>query len=210
MTKTVLYPLIVTSVIVLTWLGRLNAQQSRGETISIGTDDIGGVVTGTNGPEAGVWVIAETADLPTKFVKIVVTDDKGRYVLPQLPKANYRVWVRGYGLLDSSPVQATPGKIVNLSAVVAPNARAAAEYYPAIFWFSLLRVPDESEFPGTGPRALDDYAQQDDIIRIVIEVSLVVANANGKRYKRQFWANPRILVGWSAKKVTGLLPACPA
>jgi hypothetical protein len=89
MTKTVLYPLIVTGVIVLTWLGRLNAQRSRGEAISIGTDDIGGVVTGTNGAEAGVWVIAETADLPTKFVKIVVTDDKGRYVLPQLPKANY-------------------------------------------------------------------------------------------------------------------------
>ena len=110
------------------------------------------MVTGVRGPEAGVWVIAETADLPTKFVKIVVTDEKGRYVLPQLPKANYRVWVRGYGLVDSSPVQATPGKIVKLSAVAAPNARAAAEYYPAIFWFSLLHVPDKSEFPGTGPK----------------------------------------------------------
>jgi hypothetical protein len=44
MTKTVLYLLIATVVIVLTWLGRLNAQQSRGEAISIGTD-IGGVVT---------------------------------------------------------------------------------------------------------------------------------------------------------------------
>src|SRR6266480_4127578 len=72
--------------------------------IRIVPNDIGGVVTGAKGPEAGVWVIAETADLPTKFVKIVVTDDSGRYVLPQLPKANYKVWARGYGLVDSQPL----------------------------------------------------------------------------------------------------------
>ena len=65
------------------------------------TDDVGGVVTGPKGPEAGVWVIAETTDLPTKFARIVVTDDRGRYLLPDLPKANYAVWVRGYGLVDS-------------------------------------------------------------------------------------------------------------
>jgi hypothetical protein len=152
MTKAGLYPLIATSVILLVWFGKLNAQQSPGEAISMGSDAISGVVTSTNAPEAGVWVIAETADLPTKFVKIVVTDDKGRYVLPQLPKANYRVWSRGYGLVDSSPVQSTPGKIVNLSAVAAPNAHAASEYYPAVYWFSLLRVPDKNEFPGTGPK----------------------------------------------------------
>jgi hypothetical protein len=150
MTKRVLYPLIATGVILLLSLSNLNPQQSSGEEILIGGDDIGGVVTSTKGQEAGVWVIAETADLPAKFVKIVVTDEKGRYLLPQLPKANYKVWVRGYGLVDSLPVQATPGKVVNLNAVVAPNPRAAAEYYPAIYWFSLLRVPDKSEFPGTG------------------------------------------------------------
>ncbi len=72
--------------------------------------DVGGVVTSSNGPEAGVWVIAETTDLPTKFVKIVVTDDQGRYLVPDLPKANYNVWVRGYGLVDSPKVKATPGK----------------------------------------------------------------------------------------------------
>ena len=74
------------------------------------------------GPEAGVWVIAETTDLPTKFAKIVVTDDRGRYVMPDLPKANYSVWVRGYGLVDSPKVQTAPGKLLNLNAVVAPNA----------------------------------------------------------------------------------------
>src|SRR5439155_19086031 len=52
--------------------------------------DIGGVVNGPNGPEAGVWVIAETNDLPTKFAKLVVTDDRGRFLIPDLPKANYR------------------------------------------------------------------------------------------------------------------------
>jgi len=130
----------------------VTAQQYTAKNSAVAGDNIGGVVTSTNGPEGGVWVIAETTDLPTKFVKIVVTDDAGRYVVPQLPEANYKVWVRGYGLVDSPPVQAMPGKLVNLTAVVAPSARAAAEYYPAIYWFSLLRVPDKSDFPGTGPK----------------------------------------------------------
>ena len=127
------------------------ARQAGGQAVPIDADDLGGVVTGPKGPEAGVWVIAETTDLPTKFAKIVVTDEQGRYVVPDLPKANYSVWVRGYGLVDSPKTQATPGKALNLTAVVAPNPRAAAEYYPAGYWFSLLRVPDKSEFPGTGP-----------------------------------------------------------
>src|SRR3989441_3705268 len=150
--KRLSYALIAAGVVLLASLNRVNARQSLEQAISIGNDDIGGVVTSTKGPEAGVWVIAETADVPTKFVKIVVTDDDGRYVLPQLPKANYKVWARGYGLVDSSPVLVTPGKIGNLNAAVATNARAAAEYYPGIYWFSLLRVPDKSEFPGTGPK----------------------------------------------------------
>ena len=78
--------------------------------VKVGADDIGGVVKGPKGAEAGVWVIAETRDLPTKFVRIVVTDDRGRYLLPDLPKAGYQVWVRGYGLIDSPKVQATPGR----------------------------------------------------------------------------------------------------
>src|SRR5687767_11869256 len=114
-------------------------------------DDITGVVTGASGPEAGVWVIAETSDLPTRFAKIVVTDDQGRYVLPDLPRASYSVWVRGYGLVDSPKQRARPGATLNLRATPAPDARAAAEYYPAGYWFSLIKVPAESEFPGTGP-----------------------------------------------------------
>src|SRR5246127_5427047 len=126
--------------------------QAAAPGINIGNTDLGGVVSGPNGPEAGVWVIAETSDLPTKMAKIVVTDDQGRYVVPDLPKANYDVWVRGYGLVDSPKVKTAPGKILNLSAVPAPNAAAAAEYYPAIYWYSMLKVPDKSEFPGTGPQ----------------------------------------------------------
>src|SRR6266581_3847123 len=128
----------------------LSGQRGTPAAVSIGNTDIGGVVTSSKGPEAGVWVIAETTDLSTKFAKIVVTDDRGRYVMPDLPKANYNVWVRGYGLIDSAKVQSPPGQIVNLQAVVAPNPGAAAEYYPAIYWYSMLKVPDKSEFPGTG------------------------------------------------------------
>src|SRR5262247_2533711 len=109
---------------------QLDAQQAADPAIRIGGSDLGGVVASANGPEAGVWVIAETTDLPTKFAKIVVTDDRGRYVMPDLPKARYHVWVRGYGLVDTPKVEAAPGQMLNLQAVVAPNAAAAADYYP--------------------------------------------------------------------------------
>ncbi len=98
-----------------------------------------------------MWVVAETTDLPTRLITTVVTDDQGRYLVPDLPKANYNVWVRGYGLVDSPKVQAVPGKALNLKAVAAPNATAAAQYYPAQYWLALLQVPDKSNFPGTGP-----------------------------------------------------------
>jgi hypothetical protein len=114
---------------------------------SAGANDLAGTVTGPQGPEAGVWVIAETTDLPTKFAKVVVTDDRGRYLIPDLPKANYSVWVRGYGLVDSPKVRTGPGATLNLKAVPAPDAAAAAQYYPAIYWYSLLKIPQAGEFP---------------------------------------------------------------
>ena len=112
---------------------------------------ITGVVTSGAGPEAGVWVIAETGDLPTTFRKIVVTDDEGRFLLPDLPEASYAVWVRGYGLVDSTPVTAAPGQEVRLTAAVAQTPREAAAVYPANYWLSLIEPPEASEFPGTGP-----------------------------------------------------------
>jgi len=117
--------------------------------VSIGATDIGGVVTSGHGPEAGVWVIAETTDLPTKFAKIVVTDDSGRYLIPDLPKANYKIWVRGYGLVDSPRVDGSPGKALNLTATIAPTPAAAAKYYPGMYWYSMLQIPAANQFPGT-------------------------------------------------------------
>ncbi len=116
--------------------------------VTVGESDLGGVVTSANGPEAGVWVIAETTDLPTKYAKMVVTDERGRYVLPGLPRANYSVWVRGYGLVDSPKVRTAPGKLLNLAAVPAPSEAAAAQYYPAIYWYSMLTIPGADQFGG--------------------------------------------------------------
>jgi hypothetical protein len=128
-----------------------SGRPSSSQALQVRANEIGGVVTGPAGPEAGVWVIAEATELPTKFVRIVVTDDAGRYLIPDLPKATYSVWVRGYGLVDSPKTRSAPGRAVNLKAVVASSPREAAAYYPAGYWFSLLRVPDKGEFPGTGP-----------------------------------------------------------
>ena len=130
---------------VLTTGERPLAQQQRPQGFIQGTVESG------SGPEAGVWVVAETNDLPTKLIKIVVTDDRGRYVLPELPSANYNVWVRGYGLTDSKPVVGKPGQTLNLKAAVAASPAEAAKVYPANYWYALLEPPAKSEFPGTGP-----------------------------------------------------------
>ena len=111
---------------------------------------ITGVVTSASGFEAGVWVIAETDDLNTKFRKIVVTNDHGRFLVPQLAPANYTVWARGYGLVDGIPVTARPGQDLQLAAVVAKTPQDAAAVYPANYWLSLMEPPKTSEFPGTG------------------------------------------------------------
>jgi hypothetical protein len=130
----------------------LASQAQQTPAVEIDDDDIGGVVTSRFGTEAGVWVIAETTELGTRFAKIAVTDERGRYVVPDLPKAHYRVWVRGYGLVDSAKVAADPGKILNLTAETAPSLAAAAQYYPAIYWASMIKIPDQSRFPGTGDK----------------------------------------------------------
>src|SRR5437899_1368828 len=140
--------LSVAAVGVLAFAAAASGQVGAQTAVAIDADDIGGVVTGANGPEAGVCVIAETTDRPTRYAKMVVTDDQGRYVLPDLPKAKYKVWVRGYGLVDSPKVDGEPGQQLNLRAVPAPNEAAAAQYYPAIYWYSMLKIPDKSEFGG--------------------------------------------------------------
>jgi streptogramin lyase len=111
---------------------------------------IGGTVDSTKGREAGVWVIAQTKELATPFYKIVVTDDQGRFMLPEMPNATYDVWVRGYGLVDSKPVTGKPGQTLALKTTLARTPQEAAKVYPANHWYSMLEVPAASEFPGKG------------------------------------------------------------
>ena len=111
----------------------------------VDADDIGGVVRSNDGPEAGVWVIAETDEFETRFAKIVVTDEQGRFVIPDLPDAKFEVWVRGYGLVDSDKVGAERGTLVDLEAKIAPTPAIAAEVYPAAYWYAMMHLPDEKE-----------------------------------------------------------------
>ena len=132
------------------------AQQAKGKAGAVTPGGlfngyISGTVTGEKGPEAGVWVIAETKDLLTNFIKIVVTDDRGRFVLPELPNANYQVFVRGYGLVDSARVAAKVGtENLALKAVTAKTPQEAAQIYPGNYWLSMLEAPPKTMFPGTG------------------------------------------------------------
>ena len=161
------------------------------QSTAIASNVIEGQVTSANGPEAGVWVIAETHDFATRFARIVVTDDQGRYVLPDLPEANYDIWVRGYGLVDSEKVPASPGTVLNLAAVLAPSAAQAAEYYPAGYWLSLLEIPDASQFPGTGPAGngiSPSIEHQADYIRLVTSGGCVVCHQLGNKATREISA----------------------
>jgi hypothetical protein len=148
--RQVLYSTVAAiGVVALTCTLPAPASAQQAAAVAIDKDDIGGVVRGPKGPEAGVWVIAETTDLPTRYIKSVVTDDQGRYVIPDLPTANYQVWARGYGLVDSPRLRAKPGEIVNHTAIPAPNAKAAAHYYPAIYWYVMMKIPPAKDFGGS-------------------------------------------------------------
>ncbi|PYR36142.1 MAG: hypothetical protein DMF90_11145 [Acidobacteria bacterium] len=131
---------LLVGLLVAPWIW-LQAQQPARGPVPIDSDDIGGVVTGPKGPEAGVWVVAETRSLPTGFARMVVTDDQGRYVLPDLPRGEYDVFVRGYGLIDSPRQKSKPGQQLNLTAQPAPNPAAAAQYYPAAYWAGMMDKP---------------------------------------------------------------------
>ncbi len=136
---------VFASVVLATVLLSCGPGSDAASGVVVDGDDIGGVVTSDEGPEAGVWVIAETDDLGTRFARIVVTDDRGRYLVPDLPEASYRIWVRGYGLVDSTPVPGERGELLDLTATVAPDEAAAARVYPAAYWYSMMHLPTEEE-----------------------------------------------------------------
>src|SRR2546428_10662319 len=74
---------------------RADQSASGAAAVAVGSDDIGGVVTSSNGPEAGVWGVAETRGLPGGYNEIVVPDGRGRQPGPDLPKGTYSGWVGG-------------------------------------------------------------------------------------------------------------------
>ncbi len=172
--------LVVASFVLLaiTISAPLHAQQG----LSVGSNEIGGTVTSSKGPEAGVWVIAETTELPTKFARIVVTDDQGRYLIPDLPTADYTVWVRGYGLVDLPKMRAKPGVSLDLTAVPAPNAAAAAHYYPAIYWYTLMKIPPTSEFGGKS--AIPEKLTQNDWLKQMNNVDCIGCHQLGQELTR--------------------------
>jgi hypothetical protein len=175
---------------------------------AIDEDDIGGVVTGPKGPEAGVWVIAESVELPTKFAKIVVTDEQGRYVIPDLLAVNYNVWVRGYGLVDSPKIRAKPGQHLDLSAVPAPNAAAAAHYYPAIYWYSMLKMPQDSELGGEATYADPGASKQANWLRQMKNIGCMGCHQLGQEATRtipaQFGAFKSGEEAWNRRVQSGL------
>jgi len=79
------YPGICGAAVLASSVTMMGTRQAGSNAVPIDGDDIGGVVTTSKGPEAGVWVVAETKELPTGFIRVVVTDDRGRYVVPDLP-----------------------------------------------------------------------------------------------------------------------------
>ena len=141
--KSFLFSVLVAAGAVMWISGTVGTRRALAASVSVSKKSIGGVVTSAKGPEAGVWVIAETKDLPTKFARIVVTDDQGRYLIPDLPQAAYQVFARGYGLLDTARQTANPGRQLDLRAEVAQDPKAAAQVYPAAWWASMLKFPDD-------------------------------------------------------------------
>ncbi len=183
-------------------------------------DYIGGRVVGDRGPEAGVWVIAETSDLPTPYRKIVVTDGKGRFVLPQLPEGKYSVWVRGYGLKDSTKVTATPTRRPLRLKVHDAGRVEAAQVYPANYWLSLMTppsdVPDSGAFFSSvklgcelchqlGSVPTRSIPTRDELDHVFKEASTMDATANAFGRDRML----DMVSSWIAKVQAGETPPAP-
>ena len=144
--------LVVGIVMVVSRGGEVQSAQQSGPTLqSVPLDPlgIGGLVLNRKSrtPEAGVWVIAETDSLPAPYRRMVVTDDQGRFLVPDLPEGAYDVWVRGYGLRDSSPVKASRGGRLTLEVASARTPQEAAQIYPATYWLSLFKPASMQELP---------------------------------------------------------------
>jgi hypothetical protein len=194
------------------WLGvssLLHASAVWAANVDISAHDIGGHVIGDKGPEAGVWVIAETKDLPTKYAKVVVTDDQGRFVIPDLPDASYKVWVRGYGLQDTQQQETRPGKLLDFKAGPSPSAAAAAQLYPAMYWYSLLEIPGPGEFPGTGdqgnkmPDTMKSQAQWIDTVKNMCQSCHSIGSRGIREIPKQFMEGSDSHTAWALRTQAG-------
>jgi hypothetical protein len=180
-----------------------------GADVAIGSHDIGGQVRGGAGPEAGVWIIAETKDLPTKYAKVVVTDDQGRFVIPDLPDASYKVWVRGYGLTDSDHLDARPGKQVNFDVKPAASPAAAAQLYPGMYWYSMLDIPPPSEFPGTGdkgnkiPATMKSQEQWVDTVKNMCQSCHALGSRGVREVPKFFMEGQDSATAWAVRTQAG-------
>jgi hypothetical protein len=176
---------------------------------AISAHDIGGRVTGNKGSEAGVWVIAETRDLPTRYAKVVVTDDQGRFVIPDLPDASYKVWVRGYGLRDTAQVDARRGMMLDFKADPAASAAAAAQLYPGMYWYSMIHVPAPTEFPGTGesgnkmPPTMKSQAQWVDTIKNMCQSCHALGSRGVREVPSVFMQGNDSHSAWAMRTVAG-------
>ena len=122
--------------------------------LKVDKSSIGGAVANSNGgkAEAGVWVIAETKSLAVPFRKIVVTDDQGRFLVPDLPDGAYELWVRGYGLKDSEPVKAARGETGEAAGCQRRNSARSGEDLSC----QLLDVADSASHGQRSPRQVQD------------------------------------------------------
>src|SRR3954447_6183130 len=154
MNKAAILGVVAAAVVVVGGVGIWRSQTAgsraaSADSVTIDGGSIGGVVLNGDRPEAGVWIVAETSALPTHFSRIVVTDDRGRFVVPDLPAARYQIWVRGYGLRDSEKVKAERGQRVTLRVEKARTPQEAARIYPANYWLSLYEPPPADALPLT-------------------------------------------------------------
>ena len=191
--------------------GTRSAAQTTGAAIAIDGDDLAGTVTGPRGPEAGVWVIAETSDLPTKFAKIVVTDDQGRYLMPDLPTANYDVWVRGYGLVDSPKVKATPGKTLEPHRGRRAQCQGGRAVLPGrllVVAHPACRTRANSRAPGRGQRHRAEHEEPGGVDRQMqvarLHRSAISSAARGRaRFRRRSGTFPTSVAAWERRVQSG-------
>ena len=115
---------------------------------------IAGIVKDEAGhPLAGAWVTGVNATTSSHPRKTVVTDENGRYVIPDLPGPNpYQVRARVYGYADRWIKNVSAGTVVNIEyqAQDRLGSKETAAQYPAQYWLSLVDVPSESKVKAAG------------------------------------------------------------